>query len=80
MSDDAVLHVPTRKSVYQILREWDSDSNSSDLPCALTDSDPDRTLPPSQSPVFVLASCSDASTNSSMIANVSDATFSDFSE
>lgn len=61
-----------RKSVYQILREWDaSSSEASPL------SDSQVTLPPSHSPVFVLASCSDDTENSSLIPNVSSSSDSE---
>ncbi len=72
ISDNSDEEVVQRKSVYQILREWDSESNCSAV--SLTDSN--LTLPLLHSPVLVLASCSDISTDSSLIPNVSSATYS----
>ncbi len=62
-------------SVYAMLRDWDTETSTSDEASSLSDSQ--MTLPLSQSPVYVLASCSDTSANSSMIPNCSTMTYSD---
>ncbi len=74
MSEQQATDCQPRKSIYVLLREWDTDSTISD---ALSLTDSQLTLPPSQLPVYVLASCSDESVNSSLIANCSSGTYSE---
>ncbi len=75
MSEMHTAECQPRKSVYALLHAWDTESSVSDDTTSLTDSQ--VTLPPSQSPVYVLASCSDESINSSVMANCSSATYSE---
>ena len=72
---DDETRIGTWSSVYAMLRDWDAESSNNCNETSLTDSQ--ITLPPSQSPIYMLASDSDKSQNSSLIGNCSSLTFSD---
>ncbi len=55
------------KSVYQLLQEWATDSDETVAP---PPSDSDETHNPGSSPPAVLASCSDSTSNSSVLLNL----------
>ncbi len=62
------------KSVYHLLQEWETDSDETVAPPYL---DSDETQGPGSSLPLVLASCSDSSSNSSVLLNLLSEDISD---